>query len=84
LSRSLKRAKKLYDHGERNAAAIIKDMRTFIEGHPYTTIDYIKICDTVTMEDVATIEREAVVALAVRVGLPRLIDNYVFGEPLEL
>jgi len=84
LSRSLKHAKKLYDHGERNAAAIIKDMRTFIEGHPYTTIDYIKICDTVTMEDVATIEREAVVALAVRVGLPRLIDNYVFGEPLEL
>lgn len=84
LSRSLKLAKELYDQGERDAATIINEMRGFIEGHPHTSIDYIKICDTTTMDDVETIERESVVALAVRVGVPRLIDNYVFGEPLEL
>ena len=84
LSRSLKCANELYEHGERDAATIINKMRTFIEGHPHAAIDYIKICDTTTMDDVETIERESVVALAVRVGLPRLIDNYVFGEPLEL
>jgi pantoate--beta-alanine ligase len=84
LSRSLKRAKQLYEGGERNAATIIDEMRALIEGHPHTAIDYIKICDTVTMNDVETLDRESVVALAVRVGLPRLIDNYVFGDPLEL
>jgi len=33
---------------------------------------------------VEQLEAESVVALAVRVGLPRLIDNYVFGEPLDI
>ena len=84
LSRSLKLAKDLYDAGERSADEIISKMSAFIEGHPHTDIDYIKICDTITMKDVKTIERESVVALAVRVGLPRLIDNYVFGEPLNI
>lgn len=84
LSRSLKLAKELYDTGERSAAEIIDKMTAFIEEHPHTDIDYIKICDTTTMKDVETIERESVVALAVRVGLPRLIDNYVFGEPLTI
>ena len=84
LSRALKFAKELYDNGERNAAKIIEGMRKFIEKHPHTKIDYIKICDTTTMEDVEQLEGESVVALAVRVGLPRLIDNYVFGEPLDL
>jgi pantoate--beta-alanine ligase len=84
LSRSLKLAKDLYGAGERSAEEIISKMSAFIEGHPHTDIDYIKICDTITMKDVKTIERESVVALAVRVGLPRLIDNYVFGEPLNI
>lgn len=84
LSRSLLRAKEIYDGGERNAAAIIDEMRALIQGYPHTSIDYIKICDTTTMNDVETLEGESVVALAVRVGLPRLIDNYVFGEPFEL
>jgi pantoate--beta-alanine ligase len=84
LSRSLKLAKELYDAGERSAAEIIGRMTAFIEGHPHTDIDYINICDTTTMKDVETIDRESVVALAVRVGLPRLIDNYVFGEPLNI
>lgn len=84
LSRSLKLASELYDNGERNAARIIGEMRKFIEEYPHTSIDYIKICDTATMEDIEQLKGESVVALAVRVGLPRLIDNYVFGEPLDL
>lgn len=84
LSRSLKLAKELYDTGERSAAEIISKMTAFIEGHPHTGIDYINICDTTTMKDVETVERGSVVALAVRVGLPRLIDNYVFDEPLNI
>jgi len=84
LSRSLKLAKELYEDGERSASGIINKVREHIEGHPYTKIDYVKICDTETMEDVETLENESVLALAVRVGFPRLIDNYVFGESLDI
>lgn len=84
LSRGLKIAKKLYDDGERGASVIIRSVREYIESHEGTDIDYVKICDAETLEDVETLERESVIALAVRVGLPRLIDNYVFGEPLTI
>ena len=84
LSRSLKLAKKLYDKQERNAGKIIEEAKKCIKGHPYTNIDYVKICGTTTMEDIEHLEREAVIALAVRVGAVRLIDNYVFGESLSL
>lgn len=84
LSRSLETAKELYDNGERKAINIISKIRNIIEVHPYTEIDYVKICDTTTMEDVEYIESECVIALAVRVGVTRLIDNYVFGEPLNI
>ena len=84
LSRSLVMVKGLYDAGERDAGTLIGEVTRFIEGHPHAKIDYVKICDTTTMEDVDTIEGESVIALAVRVGIPRLIDNYVFGEPLRI
>ena len=56
----------------------------FIAGHPHATIDYVKICDTTTVRDVARMDGECVMALAVRVGVARLIDNYVFGESLNV
>ncbi len=84
LSRSLKLAKELYEEGERRASVIIEKVEKYIGSHPYTKIDYVKICDTETMEDVETLENESVLALAVWVGFPRLIDNYVLGEPLNM
>jgi len=80
LSRSLKMARELYEQGERDAATIITKVKNHIESNPYTKIDYAQICDTTTMKDVARLEGECVIALAVRVGKTRLIDNYVFGE----
>jgi pantoate--beta-alanine ligase len=84
LSRSLKMARELYERGERDAAKIIGKVRNNIESQPYTKIDYVQICDTTTMKDVARLDGECVIALAVRVGKTRLIDNYVFGEALEI
>ncbi|MHB8769772.1 MAG: pantoate--beta-alanine ligase [Syntrophales bacterium] len=84
LSRSLRLAKGLYEKGEREVGVILAQVRAFIASHPHTEIDYVRICDTATMTDVARIENEAVIALAVRVGKTRLIDNHVFGEPLAL
>jgi pantoate--beta-alanine ligase len=79
----LKLAQKLYAGGERQASVIIKEAKKLINTSSYTDIEYIKICDTATLDDVDEINDEAVIALAVKVGKTRLIDNFVFGEELK-
>ena len=49
---ALKLAQKLYAEGERNAVKIIKQAERLIKSAEFTDIDYIKICDTATLEDV--------------------------------
>jgi len=84
LSRSLKLAKQIYDNGERDAVKIHGEVKKIIEGYPDTAIDYVKICDTTTLQDIEHLEKEAVLALAVKINKTRLIDNYVFGEMLNI
>jgi pantoate--beta-alanine ligase len=83
LVKSLKLAQKIYDTGERNSAIIINEVIKLIKSTPYADIDYIKICDAITLMDVDEITGEAVIALAVKIGSTRLIDNHVFGEKLD-
>jgi len=80
---ALKLAQNLYAEGERNAVKIIKQAEKVIKNEPFTNIDYIKICDTATLEDVNEIKNEVVMALAVKVGETRLIDNSVLGGELK-
>jgi len=80
---ALKLAQKLYAEDERNAVKIIKQAERLIKSAEFTDIDYIKICDTATLEDVHEIKGEVVMALAVKVGKTRLIDNSVLGEELK-
>jgi pantoate--beta-alanine ligase len=80
---ALKLARKLYVDGEKNAESVIGKAGKFIQGFPYTQIDYLKICNAFTLEDVPEIQENCVMALAVRVGKTRLIDNSVFGEELQ-
>jgi pantoate--beta-alanine ligase len=83
LVKSLKLAQKIYDDGVRKSSFIIDEVTKLIKSAPYTDIDYIKICDTSTLDDVDEITDETVMALAVKVGRTRLIDNHVFGEKLN-
>jgi pantoate--beta-alanine ligase len=84
LSRALHLAGELYGNGERDASLILEKVRALITGYPLTQIDYARICETATMKDAVRIEGESVLALAVRVGKTRLIDNRVFGELLKI
>ncbi len=79
----IKLAQKLYDAGERKAAAIAGEVEKLIKSFDYTNIDYIKICDTTNLDNVDEIKSQTVIALAVIVGSTRLIDNHVFGEELK-
>jgi pantoate--beta-alanine ligase len=84
LSDSLKLAQKLYSGGERKASVIINEVKKLIKKADYTDIDYVKICEINTLNDVKEIKNRSVIALAVKVGKTRLIDSHVFGEKLKV
>jgi pantoate--beta-alanine ligase len=75
LKKSLDMAAKMAAEGERDAKKIEKAVRRFIEDHPHTEIDYVTLCHPVSLEETDTLGEETLLALAVRVGKARLIDN---------
>lgn len=75
LSQSIKMAEKLYADGERDAKNIIEAMSEHINKEPLAKIDYVKIVDALTMQQVDKIEKSALCAIAVYIGKTRLIDN---------
>jgi pantoate--beta-alanine ligase len=77
ISRALKEAAARFGQGERRAAAIVRAARDSIAAEPLAGIDYITLCDTEELKDLALIDREAVLAVAVKIGRARLIDNVV-------
>ncbi len=84
LIASLKHAQRLYEGGEKRAEFIIQEAEKIIRQAPYTDIDYVKICDASSIEDLRLIDTQAVMALAVKVGKTRLIDNHVLGEAFSI
>lgn len=77
---SLRAAKDAYSRGERNPSAIMEDMKKIIENEGPAVIEYITVCDPFTLKDVSSIVRGALVAVAVRLGAARLIDNILLQE----
>jgi pantoate--beta-alanine ligase len=75
LKRSIDLALEMIKGGEKDAEKIKGEVKSLIQGCPYTDIDYIAICDPLTLDDIGVINEKALLALAVRVGRTRLIDN---------
>jgi pantoate--beta-alanine ligase len=80
LYRALRKGEDLFRQGEKNTASILTTVRGIIEEAKPTAIDYIKICDAHTLEDIEEIKGEAIIALAVQIGKTRLIDNLILKE----
>lgn len=80
LSRSLNQAREMLDAGERNPAVILAAMNEHVRTEPLAVIDYISIVDTQTLEHLKHISGAALVAMAVRFGKTRLIDNLLWEE----
>lgn len=75
LKKSIDLARDLFLSGENRAKAIADAVRSLILNHPFTDIDYVALCDPVTLDDLDVLTEETLLALAVRVGKTRLIDN---------
>jgi pantoate--beta-alanine ligase len=76
LRRALDAAERLFADGERDPETIVSAMRTLIGKEPAAKIDYASIVDDETLQPLdGPITVPVLVALAVWVGSPRLIDN---------
>jgi len=79
LYRSLLKARDLYQAGEHDAQAVRAAAIAMVESTPGAQIDYIEIVDPVHLRPLDTIEPGAVMAMAVKFGRTRLIDNLVIA-----
>lgn len=75
LSQGLMEAARLFEEGERRAAAAEEAVRAAL---PPGALDYAQACDAASMERAGRLEGEVVLAAAARFGPVRLIDNIWF------
>lgn len=80
LVQSLQLARSLYRQGERDAGKIISAMTQKIRDIPSAAIDYIEVVDDATLQPVQTLNGAVLIALAVRIGKTRLIDNLMLPD----
>ena len=79
LFKSLSLAKFLLDAGQRDGPRIISRMRELISRKQQIKIEYISIVDLERLENIKRINQKCLVALAVKIGKTRLIDNAIFN-----
>jgi pantoate--beta-alanine ligase len=80
LFKALNNSQKLLESGVTDASKIISEAVELIDSYRETVIDYVAICDPETLTDIKRIEKPVLMALAVKVGKTRLIDNMLL-EP---
>ena len=80
LSQALESAQALVIKGERSAENIRIEIRKIIEQKQGTEVDYISVCDPESFAEQTEIHSKVLVALAVRIGNTRLIDNRIMGK----
>lgn len=75
LSRALREAELLAESGEIESHELIAAASAVIATEPQVRIDYLRVVDPDTLEDIADTSRGGLVAVAAVVGTTRLIDN---------
>ncbi len=80
LYQSLCKAKALIEDGEHDAATIRQRIEEQILSVPGTVIDYVAIVDVRTLQEVDFITGGILIALAVKFGNTRLLDNVQIEE----
>jgi len=80
LNKSLHLARTLFAEGVRDASKIRDSVIKMISSEEGCDIDYVEVMDQKRLSPIMTIVDKALVALAVKIGSTRLIDNTVLGE----
>ncbi|MCI7392784.1 MAG: pantoate--beta-alanine ligase [Clostridiales bacterium] len=77
LYRSLKIAEEMASDGEKSSKAVTDAVRAEIEKELLAEVEYVSAVDSLSMEPVETVGKGTLIAIAVRIGQTRLIDNCV-------
>ena len=80
LSRSLNDSKEKIKQGITSSKQLIQNIKSIITAEPGTQIDYISICDPISLEEKQEVKGRTLIALAVKIGPARLIDNCIIGD----
>ena len=80
LYRTLTMAKETFEAGERSGDALRATMRRGLDAEPLARTEYVSAADPLTLQEVTLIaeSQDLLLSMAVRVGKPRLIDNFLY------
>lgn len=81
LSRTIRLGQDLVAEGERNSKALLDAMKENLRKEPMADVEYVEVVDGLEMQPVSTFKDGDLVAMAVRIGSTRLIDNFTVGDP---
>ena len=77
LSKAVFLGEDMVKKGETDAKKVTDAMKELIGQEPLSDIEYVTAVNGLTMQEIDTIKAPALVAMAVRIGKTRLIDNFV-------
>jgi pantoate--beta-alanine ligase len=83
LNRALREVERLAGDGLTRARDLVTAARAVLATEPQVRVDYCKVVDPETLEDVADVSPGALVAVAATVGTTRLIDNVLLSHRSE-
>jgi len=84
LNKAIQHAKARFADGLDDSGLLISEIRDIISANSGVSIDYISVVDKDTLSDKDVIDSQAVLALAIKVGGTRLIDNCFMESDLKV
>lgn len=79
LSRSLKQGEAAFARGEKDASVLKSIVTEVIAAEPQAVIEYIDLYSFPALAPIRWVEEAALLAVAVKIGKTRLIDNIILG-----
>jgi pantoate--beta-alanine ligase len=79
IAESLREAGRLYASGQRSAAVMRRAVRAVLARSPRIRVEYVEIVDYDSFRPIREVRGPALLAVAVRMGATRLIDNALLG-----
>jgi len=80
LKAAIDTVKKSFREGITSSLALKNTTLEIISNALSASVDYIEFCDSTTLESVEQVDGSTLMALAVKIGKTRLIDNSILGE----
>lgn len=84
LNKAIQHAKARFADGLDDSDLLISEIRDIISANSGVNIDYISVVDKDTLSDKEVIDSQSVLALAIKVGGTRLIDNCFMGSDSQV